>query len=125
MEPYDPNNIFARILRKEIPAMMVHENDHVLAFEDVNKAAPVHVLIIPKAPYRSFADFSANASAAEQQAFFQAVGEVAKKRSLEETGYRLITNHGQDAHQTVPHFHVHLLGGTPLGPLLAGDGKLR
>ncbi|OSZ72226.1 histidine triad nucleotide-binding protein [Sphingomonas sp. IBVSS1] len=116
---YDPNNIFARILRGEIPCRRVHETDHALAFHDINPQAPVHVLVIPKGPYRSWADFSAQASEAEIAGFVRAVGETAKLLGLEAPGYRLLANAGVSAHQEVPHLHVHVFGGKALGPMLA------
>jgi diadenosine tetraphosphate (Ap4A) HIT family hydrolase len=115
---YDKDNIFARILRGEIPCKRVHETNHALAFHDINPQAPVHVLVIPKGPYRSWADFSAGASEAEIVGFVRAVGEVARLLELETPGYRLLANAGLDAHQEVPHLHVHLFGGKPLGPML-------
>ncbi|WP_303812378.1 histidine triad nucleotide-binding protein [Sandarakinorhabdus limnophila] len=116
---YDDNNIFARILRGEIPCKRVHETPHALAFHDINPQAPIHVLVIPKGPYRSWADFSATASEAEIAGFVRAVGEVAKLLGLEEPGYRLLANAGVNAHQEVPHLHVHIFGGKALGPMLA------
>lgn len=116
---YDENNIFARILRGEIPCKRVHETPHALAFHDINPQAPIHVLVIPKGPYRSWADFSATASEAEIAGFVRAVGEVAKLLGLEEPGYRLLANAGVNAHQEVPHLHVHIFGGKALGPMLA------
>ncbi|OYQ36876.1 histidine triad nucleotide-binding protein [Sandarakinorhabdus cyanobacteriorum] len=116
---YDPNNIFARILRGEIPCRRVHETDHALAFHDINPQAPVHVLVIPKGPYRSWADFSDKASEAEIAGFVRAVGETAKLLGLEAPGYRLLANAGVNAHQEVPHLHVHVFGGKALGPMLA------
>lgn len=115
---YDPNNVFARILRGELPAKKVHEDDFALAFHDINPQAPVHVLVIPKGPYVSLADFSAKASDAEIAGFWRAVGRVARELGLEESGYRILANHGANAHQEVPHFHVHIFGGRPLGPML-------
>ena len=115
----DENNIFARILRGEIPCKRVHETPHALAFHDINPQAPIHVLVIPKGPYRSWADFSATASEAEIAGFVRAVGEVAKLLGLEEPGYRLLANAGVNAHQEVPHLHVHIFGGKALGPMLA------
>lgn len=108
---YDENNIFARVLRGEIPCKRVHETPHALAFHDINPQAPIHVLVIPKGPYRSWADFSATASEAEIAGFVRAVGEVAKLLGLEEPGYRLLANAGVNAHQEVPHLHVHIFGG--------------
>lgn len=116
---YDENNIFARVLRGEIPCKRVHETPHALAFHDINPQAPIHVLVIPKGPYRSWADFSATASEAEMAGFVRAVGEVAKLLGLEEPGYRLLANAGVNAHQEVPHLHVHIFGGKALGPMLA------
>ena len=116
---YDEGNIFARILRGEIPCKRVHETPHALAFHDLNPQAPTHVLVIPKGPYRSWADFSATASDAEIAGFVRAVGEAAKLLELEEPGYRLLANAGTDAHQEVPHLHVHVFGGRALGPMLA------
>jgi diadenosine tetraphosphate (Ap4A) HIT family hydrolase len=119
---YDDGNVFARILRGELPCQKVHEDEHTLAFHDINPAAPTHVLVIPKGAYVSFADFSANASDAEIAAFMRVVGRIAADLGLDEQGYRLLANHGTHAHQEVPHFHVHILGGRPLGPLLARPG---
>lgn len=116
--PYDETNIFARILRGEIPAKTVFENDHALAFHDINPQAPVHVLVIPKGPYVSMADFSARAPDSLVIGFWRAVGEVARQLGLEEGGYRILANAGTDSHQEVPHLHVHIFGGRPLGPML-------
>ena len=116
---YDPNNIFARILRGEVPCRKVYEDEHVLAFHDIRPQTPVHILVIPKSPYVSLDDFSANASDAEIVAFMRAVGVVARSAGLVETGYRVLANHGQDAHQEVPHFHVHVFGGRDLGRMIA------
>lgn len=117
--PYDPNNVFARILRGEIPCRKVYEDEHALAFHDINPQAPVHVLVIPKGPYVSFADFSAKATEAEIAGFFRAVGTVARTLGLESEGYRLLANMGPASGQEVPHFHVHIFGGRPLGRMLA------
>jgi diadenosine tetraphosphate (Ap4A) HIT family hydrolase len=117
-DAYDDGNIFARILRGEIPAKRVYEDDHALAFHDINPQAPVHVLVIPKGRYVSWADFSAKATDAEIAGFVCAVGKVAADLGLVEGGYRLLANAGADAHQEVPHLHVHLFGGRPLGPML-------
>jgi diadenosine tetraphosphate (Ap4A) HIT family hydrolase len=116
---YDENNIFARILRGEIPSKRVYEDDWAIAFHDINPQAPVHILVIPRGFYRSWADFSATASDAEIAGFVRAVGKVAKDLGLEEPGYRLLANAGINAHQEVPHLHVHIFGGKPLGPMLA------
>lgn len=119
---YDRNNIFAKILRKEIPNKTVYEDDFALAFHDIHPQAPVHVLVIPKGEYISMDDFSQNAKPAEVQGFFAAVGKVARQVGVDRTGYRLLANHGADSHQEVPHFHVHIVGGGALGPLLAKRG---
>jgi diadenosine tetraphosphate (Ap4A) HIT family hydrolase len=115
---YDPHNVFARVLRGEIPCRKVYEDEWSLAFHDINPLAPVHVLVIPKGPYVSMADFSAKASDEELVGFFRAVGNVARDLGLEEGGYRMLANTGAAAHQEVPHLHVHLFAGAPLGPML-------
>ena len=117
--PYDPANIFARILRGEIPCERVHEDEHALAFRDIAPAAPAHVLVIPKGAYVSWDDFSARASDAEIVGFVRAVGIVARAEGLATPGYRLLANIGSDGGQEVAHLHVHILGGRPLGPMLA------
>jgi histidine triad (HIT) family protein len=117
--PYDDGNIFARILRGEIPNRTVYEDGWALAFHDIAPQAPVHVLVIPKGAYVSWDDFSARASEAEIAGFVRAVGHVARELGLPTPGYRLLANIGHDGHQEVPHLHVHLFGGKPLGPLLA------
>ena len=119
MPPYDDANIFARILRREIPCKTVYEDDWVLAFHDINPQAPTHVLVIPTGKYVSFADFSANASTEEIVGFMRAVGKVAKDLGLEAQGYRLLANMGEHSGQEVPHFHVHLFAGRPLGRMLS------
>jgi len=116
--PYDDDNIFAKILRGEIPNKTVYEDEYALAFHDINPQAPVHILVIPKGPYVSFADFSEQAPAELIAGFIKAVGKVAKDQGLETPGYRLLANAGHDAHQEVPHLHVHILAGKPLGPML-------
>lgn len=118
LPPYDEGNIFARILRGEIPSNKVHEDEHALAFHDIAPQAPVHVLVIPKGRYVSVADFSASASPEAMAGFWRAVGLVARQLGLEGQGYRVLTNMGQDGGQEVPHFHVHILGGKPLGAML-------
>ena len=118
---YDNSNIFAKIIRGEIPGKKVYEDDRVLAIHDISAAAPVHVLIMPKGNYISFDDFARDASAETLAHFFKAVTEVARKTGVDKTGYRLISNHGADASQSVPHFHMHLIGGRALGGLLPGD----
>ncbi len=115
---YDDNNIFARILRGEIPCSCVYEDDHTLAFHDINPQAPVHILVIPKGRYVSWDDFSAKASDAETAGFVRAVGQVARQAGLAAPGYRLISNIGGHGHQEVPHLHVHILGGRALGAML-------
>lgn len=117
-EAYRDDNIFARILRGELPAKVVFENEHVLAFHDINPQAPVHVLVIPKGKYVSMADFSAEAPDTLVTGFWRAVGEVAKTLGLEEDGYRVLVNAGPHSHQDVPHLHAHILAGRPLGGML-------
>jgi diadenosine tetraphosphate (Ap4A) HIT family hydrolase len=117
--PYDDQNIFAKILRGEIPNKTVFEDEWTLAFHDINPQAPVHILVIPKGAYVSWDDFSHNASDAEIAGFVRAVGSIARDLGLVEPGYRLLTNVGLDAHQEVPHLHIHLFGGKPMGPLLS------
>lgn len=119
-QAYDPDNIFARILRGEIPAKRVYEDEFALAFHDIAPQAPVHILVIPKGAYVSWDDFSARAGDAEIAGFIRAVGTVARAAGLVEPGYRLLANIGQHGHQEVPHLHVHVFGGRPLGPMLAG-----
>jgi len=117
---YDPDNIFAKILRGEIPNNTVYEDEHLLAFHDIAPQAPVHVLVIPKGAYVSWDDFTANASAEEITGFVRAVGHVARELGLVEPGYRMMANVGHDGGQEVPHLHVHLFGGKPLGRMIAG-----
>ena len=112
---YDPENIFARILRGEIPCKKVYEDDWALAFHDINPLMPVHVLGIPKGPYVSLDDFSAQAPAEALGGFLKAVGEVARLMGVDESGYRIVANSGADANQEVPHFHVHVFGGRRIG----------
>lgn len=118
-QPYDPNNIFAKILRGEIPSNKVYEDDHAFAFHDINPQAPQHILVIPKGPYVSWDDFAAKAPDAEIAGFVRAIGHVARAAGMVAPGYRLLANVGQDAHQEVPHLHVHIFAGRPLGPMLA------
>ena len=115
---YDSQNIFAKILRGDIPCSHVYEDEWALAFHDINPQAPVHVLVIPKGDYVSWDDFSAKGSDAEITGFVRAVGHVARELELVEAGYRLLANIGMDSHQEVPHLHVHIFGGKPLGPML-------
>ena len=117
--PYDDTNIFARILRGEIPARTVYEDQHALAFHDIAPQAPLHVLVIPKGAYVSWDDFSARASAEEIAGFVRAVGTVAREAGLVEPGYRLLANVGLHGGQEVAHLHVHIFGNRPLGPMLA------
>jgi diadenosine tetraphosphate (Ap4A) HIT family hydrolase len=119
---YDRNNVFARILRGELPCTKVYEDEHVLAFRDINPQAPIHIILIPKGAYVSVDDFSANASEAELAAFMQAIGHIAKQEGAAAGGYRILANHGAAAHQEVPHFHLHLFGGRDLGPMLRRAG---
>jgi histidine triad (HIT) family protein len=116
---YDRDNIFARILRGEIPCDKVYEDGHVLAFRDINPQAPTHVLVIPKGEYVSLDDFSANASEAEQAALIRALGQIARSEGVATSGYRVLANSGAAAHQEVAHLHFHLFGGRDLGGMLA------
>lgn len=118
--PYDPGNIFARILRGEIPCNRVYEDEHALAFHDIAPQAPVHVLVIPKGAWVSWDDFSASATEGEIAGFVRAVGTVARQLGLVEPGYRLLANLGADGGQEVAHLHVHLFGGKSLGRMIAG-----
>lgn len=118
-QPYDDTNIFARILRGELPCKKVLETEHALAFHDINPLAAVHVLVIPKGAYVSWEDFSAKADDAEIAGFVRAIGEAARMIGAEPQGYRLLANTGRRAGQEVPHLHVHIFGGQPLGAMLA------
>lgn len=122
---YDKNNIFAKIIRGEIKAQKIYEDEFVLAFNDISKVSPVHVLVIPKGEYENFSDFNNKASDQEISHFFRKVTQIAKDLNLDDSGFRIITNNGSDAHQTVKHFHVHILAGKKLGPLLSSDNQLR
>jgi histidine triad (HIT) family protein len=115
---YDRNNVFARILRGEIPCKKVYEDEHVLAFHDINPRTPTHVLVIPKGEYVSLDDFSETASADEIAALVRALGHIAREQGVTESGFRVLANSGPAAHQEVPHFHVHLFGGRDLGGML-------
>lgn len=123
---YDDSNIFARMLRGEIPCNKIAEDDYALAFHDIAPQAPVHALVIPKAAYIDLDDFSANASDAEIAGFWRMVGQVGRMLGVAQAaggdGYRLISNAGPDAHQEVPHFHIHIVGGHPVGRMLADAG---
>ena len=118
-QPYDDDNIFARILRAELPANKVYEDDHVLAFHDINPLAPTHILVIPKGAYVSWDDFSEKASDAEMAALVRAAGKIAREAGLVEGGYRVLANSGLNAGQEVPHLHLHIFAGRPLGPMLS------
>ena len=125
-QPYDDDNIFAKILRGEIPSNKVYDDEWAYAFEDINAQAQVHVLVIPKGRYVSWDDFSANAGPDEIAGFVRAVGKVARDLGLVEPGYRMMANIGTHGGQEVPHLHVHIFGGEPLGPMIArgrGAGK--
>ena len=116
---YDENNIFAKILRGEIPCQKVDECPHTISFQDINPQAPIHILVIPKGAYKDMDDFSDQASAKEQAAFIAAIGRVARAAGLAADGYRVISNIGTNGHQDVPHLHMHILGGEAIGPLRA------
>lgn len=118
-QPYDIDNIFAKILRGEIPCKEVYEDEWALAFHDIAPQAPVHILVVPKGPWVSWDDFSANAPAEEIAGFVRAVGKVAREHGLVEPGYRLLANVGVHGGQEVPHLHVHLFGGAPLGRMIS------
>ena len=118
-DPYDDQNVFARILRREIPSNKVFEDEWALAFHDINPQAPVHILVIPKGAYVSWDDFSQRASAEEIAGLVRAIGHVARKQGLVEPGYRVLVNTGLDSHQEIPHLHAHIFAGRPLGPMLA------
>lgn len=120
---YDPSNIFAKILRGEIPCSKVYEDEYVLAFNDINPQTATHVLVIPKGAYVSFDDFSQDASEAEIAAFVRAAGQIARDLGVAETGYRALVNTGADALQEVPHFHLHIFAGQPLGRMIKPPHK--
>jgi histidine triad (HIT) family protein len=122
---YDKNNIFAKIIRGEIPAKKVYEDENILAFYDISKASPVHVLVIPKGEFIDFIDFVTKENPQKVAIFFQKVAQISQDLKIVESGFRLITNNGSDAHQTVKHFHVHILAGKKLGPLISADNQLR
>ena len=117
--PYDRDNVFARILRGEIPNKTVYEDEWALAFHDIAPQAPIHILVVPKGEYVSWDDFSAKASADEIAGFVRAVGHVAREQGLVEPGHRLLVNIGQEGGQEIAHLHVHIFGGRPLGPMLS------
>ena len=118
MADYDPDNIFAKILRGEIPNKTVYENEHVLAFEDINPQAPVHILVIPKGPYIDMEEKTKKAPEEEQIAFSRSIGDIVKILELEKMGFRAIANTGINGLQEVPHYHLHILGGQPLGRMI-------
>lgn len=122
MSDYDQENIFAKILRGEIPNDTVYENAHCLAFRDIQPQRPTHVLVIPKGPYRTWRDFAREGSSAEHTSFVEAVAAVVDAEDVQESGYRLIVNNGDNGHQEVPHLHMHVLGGAPTGPMLKPQG---
>lgn len=116
---YDDNNVFARILRGEIPCKKAYESEHALAFHDINPQSPTHILVIPKGRYVDYDDFAANASDAEIADYVRAIGTVAREAGVVENGYRILSNCGRDAHQEVPHLHVHIFAGRDLGGMIA------
>lgn len=118
-QPYDDQNIFAKILRGEISSKRVYEDEFAVAFHDINPQAPTHLLVIPRGAYVSWDDFSARGSEAEIAGFIRAVGNVARDAGLVAPGYRLLANVGRESGQEVPHLHVHIFAGKPLGPMLA------
>ena len=120
---YDRSNVFARILRGELPCRKVYEDEHVLAFHDIHPQAPTHIIVIPKGEYVSVDDFSAKGSDAELAAFLRAISHIAREQGVADSGYRILANHGAAAHQDVPHFHLHLFGGRDLGPMLRRSAR--
>ena len=122
---YDKNNLFAKIIRGEISAEKIYEDEEVLAFNDISKAAPTHILAIPKGDYLNFSDFALRADDKKIAHFFRKIGEIASLVGADISGFRLISNIGFDAHQTIQHFHVHILAGKKLGPLLSSDNFFR
>lgn len=118
-QPYDDQNILAKVLRGELPSRKVYENDHAVVIHDINPLAPVHLLALPKGPYVSWDDFSAKASDAEQAGLTKAIGEAARVVEASTQGYRVLSNVGKRGGQEIPHLHVHIFGGQPLGPMLA------
>jgi len=122
---YDKNNIFAKIIRKEIPANIIFEDEKVLAFHDISQAAPTHILVIPTGEFSDLVDFSTKASSEEISHFFKTVSKIANDLEIINSGFRVISNIGSHAHQSVPHFHMHLLAGKELGPLLKSDNLKR
>ena len=118
-QPYDESNIFARILRGELPCRKVYEDEHVLAFDDINPLSPTHILVIPKGAYVSWDDFSEKASDEEIAAFVRAIGRIAREAGLVGGGYRVLANVGVNSNQEVPHLHAHIFAGRPLGPMLS------
>lgn len=115
---YDKNNAFARILRKEIPADVIYENEYVLAFHDINPKAPIHILVIPKGEFVSFFDFSEKASPEFVYAFTKSIHHIIQSFGLQKEGFRILSNQGVHGGQEVPHFHVHIFGGRPLGRMI-------
>ena len=122
---YDKNNIFAKIIRGDLPAHKIYEDENILAFNDISKASPVHVLVVPKGEYVDFNDFVSRANPEIVVEFFKKISQIAKELNVVVDGFRLITNNGSNAHQTVKHFHVHLLAGKKLGPLISSDNLNR
>jgi diadenosine tetraphosphate (Ap4A) HIT family hydrolase len=116
--PYDDDNVFAKVLRGEIPSNKVYEDEWALAFHDINPQAPVHILVIPRNAYVSWDDFSQNASAEEIAGFSRAVGHVAREQGLVEPGYRVLYNVGRHGGQEIAHLHAHIFGGRPLGRMV-------
>src|ERR1700747_1753778 len=115
---YDRNNVFARILRGEIPCKKVYEDEHVLAFDDISARAPTHVLVIPKGEYVSLDDFSEKASEVELSAFVRALGHIARARGVADTGYRMLANIGRDGQEEGQDFEARGVGGRRLGAIL-------
>lgn len=124
MTTYDPNNVFAKILRGDIPCTPVYQDEHTFAFHDIHPQAPVHILVIPRGPYASLTEFTQQASADEIAGFYRGFGAVIEKLGIAAGGYRTIANSGANGGQEVPHFHLHILAGRVLGPMLGRDVRL-
>lgn len=122
---YDSNNVFAKIIRGEITVQKIYEDENILAFHDISKAAPIHALVIPKGEFKNFSDFVAKETSEKISNFFKKVSEIAALLEADKSGFRLISNIGSDAHQTVPHFHVHILAGKKMDSLISSDNQLR
>ena len=122
---YNKDNIFYKIIHKEIPAAIIYEDEKILAFNDINKAAPIHILVIPKGEYINHSDFIEKASNDDIAYFFKKTNEIIESLNIKNDSYRIISNIGPDANQTIFHYHIHILSGKNLGPLISSDNLLR